>query len=100
MSLRRILRQFEKHSPDIIFVVRDPEQYWVAVFGEPGGREPWGWGITGHHVSIHFTVVDGDLVGPWPLFIGAQPSLSAPVDHGHRSASPTCPRRRTWRGRS
>jgi hypothetical protein len=82
-QLEAHLRQFEKISPDVIFVVRDPEQYWVAVHGEPGGSEPWGWGITGHHVSIHYTVVDGDLVGPWPLFIGAQPSaVSTPVEHG------------------
>src|SRR4051812_9539698 len=82
-QLERILREFEKNSEEVIFVVRDPEQYWVAVFGEPGGREPWGWGITGHHVSIHYTVVDGDLVGPWPLFIGAEPStVTMAVDHG------------------
>lgn len=81
-ALEAILRRFEKVNPDIIFVVRDPEQYWVAVFGEPGGKEPWGWGITGHHVSVHVTVVDGDLVGPWPLFIGAQPST---IEHGPRA---------------
>jgi hypothetical protein len=82
-QLEANLRQFEKYSPDVVFVVRDPEQYWVAVFGEPGGREPWGWGVTGHHVSVHFTVVDGDVVGPWPLFIGAQPStVTETVEHG------------------
>jgi hypothetical protein len=81
-QLERILRQFEKNSEEVIFVVRDPEQYWVGVFGEPGGREPWGWGITGHHISIHYTVVDGDLVGPWPLFIGAEPStVKFTVEH-------------------
>lgn len=82
-KLEANLRQFEKTSPDVVFVMRDPEQYWVAVFGEPGGREPWGWGITGHHVSIHFTIADGDLVGPWPLFIGAQPStVTHALEHG------------------
>ena len=81
-QLERILRQFEKNSEEVIFVVRDPEQYWVAVFGEPGGKEPWGWGITGHHISLHYTVVDGDLVGPWPLFIGAEPStVKFTVEH-------------------
>ena len=81
-QLERILREFEKHSEEVVFAVRDPEQFWVAIFGEPGGREPWGWGITGHHISIHFTVVDGDLVGPWPLFIGAEPSTVAfTVEH-------------------
>src|SRR5438067_7726216 len=59
-ELEAILRQFEKHNPDVIFVVRDPEQYWVAVFGEPGGAKPWGWGITGHHVSLHYY----NIVGP------------------------------------
>jgi hypothetical protein len=81
-QLERNLRQFENNSDEVIFVVRDPEQYWVAVFGEPGGSEPWGWGITGHHISVHYTVVDGDLVGPWPLFLGAEPStVKFTVEH-------------------
>lgn len=104
-QLEAHLRQFEKVSPDVVFVVRDPEQYWVAVHGEPGGVEPWGWGITGHHVSVHFTVVDGDLVGPWPLFIGAQPSLvTTAVEHGLPIGFRNLPEeedlaRALWRGR-
>src|SRR5215216_5364078 len=32
-QLEAHLRQFEKVSPNVVFVVRDPEQYWVAVHG-------------------------------------------------------------------
>jgi hypothetical protein len=59
--------------------VRHPEQYTVCVFGDPGQRRPWGWHIGGHHVGLHFTVVDGDRIASVPLFFGANP---AEVRHG------------------
>ena len=36
--------------------VRDPERYFVSVFGTPGGAEPWGWRVEGHHLSVNFTI--------------------------------------------
>ena len=58
---------------------RDPEIYYVSVFGAPGGDGPWGWRICGHHLALHFTIVDGDRVSPLPLFFGINP---AEVRHG------------------
>jgi hypothetical protein len=57
---------------------RDPLLYFVRVFGapEPGGT--WAWRIGGHHVSINFTIVDGQIAGSTPLFLGADPA-SAPL---------------------
>ena len=54
---------------------RDPAMYYVTVFGEPGG-ERWGWRFEGHHVCVHYTVVDGAIASPTPLFFGADPAES------------------------
>ena len=51
---------------------RDPELYYVSIFGEPGGDEPWGWRFEGHHVSLNHTVVQGRL-GSTPLFFWLKP---------------------------
>ena len=47
--------------------------YWVAVFGDPDGAEPWSWRFEGHHVSVTMTVL-GDDVSPTPVFLGANPA--------------------------
>ena len=54
---------------------RDPELYWFAVFGHPDAGGPWSWRIGGHHVAIHLTVVDGQVVGSTPSFLGANPAV-------------------------
>jgi hypothetical protein len=53
---------------------RDPNSYFAAVFGDPAGAEPWGWRLEGHHVSLNFTVRNGDFVTATPLFLGADPA--------------------------
>jgi uncharacterized protein DUF3500 len=55
---------------------RDPGQYYLRVFGEPGGQAPWGWRFGGHHVSLHNLVVDGRVVATTPCFLGADPATS------------------------
>ncbi len=57
---------------------RDPQLYYVRVFGDPTGAAPWGWRVGGHHLSVHFTIVDGEVVGTTPCFMGADPA-SAPL---------------------
>jgi hypothetical protein len=52
--------------------VRDPGNYCVAVFGQPGDSE-WSWRIGGHHLALHVTVRDGG-VSMMPAFFGAEPS--------------------------
>lgn len=58
--------------------------YWIAVFGEPA-ESTWAWRFGGHHVSLHFTIVDGVLVSATPCFLGADPA-TAPLlgPHLHR----------------
>ena len=53
---------------------RDPGLYYWRVFGDPGLGEPWSWRVGGHHVSVQHVIVDGDVVGSTPLFIGADPA--------------------------
>ncbi len=63
---------------------RDPMLYWVAVFGEPG-EGTWGWRFGGHHLSLHFTIVDGRVVSTTPCFMGADPARVALLGpHLHR----------------
>ena len=52
---------------------RDPEKYFFSVFGTPSPEGAWGWRVEGHHLSLHFTVVDGTAVGSSPSFFGTNP---------------------------
>ena len=53
---------------------RDPEWYFFSLFGTPGADGPWGWRVEGHHLSLHFTVVDGSAVASSPYFFGSNPA--------------------------
>jgi hypothetical protein len=55
---------------------RDPEKYFFSIFGTPTATQKaaWGWRIEGHHVSLHFTVVNGTLVASSPTFFGSNPA--------------------------
>ncbi len=64
---------------------RDPLLYWIAIFGDPVADGTWSWRFGGHHVSLHFTVVDGEVRSSTPCFLGADPA-SVPLlgPHLHR----------------
>ena len=59
---------------------RDPEKYWVAVFGTPGDAKGWGWKFEGHHLSLNFTIV-GDKVALTPSFYGSNPGEVREGEH-------------------
>ncbi len=46
--------------------------YFLSIFGTPGGDEPWGWQLDGHHLCLNALVLDGRLVLT-PSFMGAEP---------------------------
>ncbi len=73
MSLEGILRELEKDRPGNE-ERRDPEKYWLSVFGTPSATEPWGWRFEGHHLSLNFSSVAGLTVAATPLFLGANPA--------------------------
>jgi Protein of unknown function (DUF3500) len=56
--------------------LRDPQMYYLRVFGEPAGEAVWGWRFGGHHVSLNYLVVDGVLRATTPCFLGANPASS------------------------
>jgi hypothetical protein len=61
---------------------RDPARYYLRIFGAPGA-ETWSWRFGGHHVSVHHTVVGGELRAFTPCFLGADPA-SSPLLGPHR----------------
>ncbi len=70
MSLEQVLRDIEKGSGP----VRDPELYFVSIFGTPSETERWGWRFEGHHLSLNFTIDGGKIVSATPVFFGANPA--------------------------
>ena len=61
---------------------RDPQMYFLRVFGEPSLAGPWSWRFGGHHVSVQHLVVDGAVRASTPCFLGADPAES-PLLGGH-----------------
>src|SRR6185312_14059067 len=45
--------------------------YNFCLFGEPSLREPWGWQLFGHHLSLNCFVLEGQMVLS-PGFWGAE----------------------------
>jgi hypothetical protein len=66
---------------------RHSNDYWVNVFGDPDGDEPWSWRFEGHHLSVTMTI-RGDEVSPAPVFLGANP---ARVNYGSQAVSRPLP---------
>lgn len=54
---------------------RDPQLYWLSIFGEPGAPT-WSWRFGGHHISLHHVIVDGQVAASTPCFLGADPASS------------------------
>lgn len=69
MSLEDVLRIMENDQVER----RDPGKYFFSIFGEPASKGTWGYRVEGHHVSLHFTVVDGKVASS-PMFWGANPA--------------------------
>jgi Protein of unknown function (DUF3500) len=53
---------------------RDPLMYFLRIFGDPSPTGTWSWRFAGHHISLSFTIVDGELAATTPLFFGADPA--------------------------
>lgn len=69
MALEQLLLEIEKGSGP----KRDAENYFVSIFGQPAAKGTWGFRWEGHHCSQNFTIVDGELVGSTPSFLGTNP---------------------------
>jgi hypothetical protein len=52
---------------------RDPDNYYVTIFGTPAAKGTWGYRVEGHHVSQNYTIVNGTIVDA-PSFFGSNPA--------------------------
>jgi hypothetical protein len=81
MDLETVLKALEvapraaaPPPPSGTVLERDPEKYFFSIFGTPSAKDTWGWRVEGHHVSLHFTVVNGTMVASSPSFFGSNPA--------------------------
>ncbi len=84
IALELVLKSLEPPRTGPGAIVRDPELYFVSIYGEPGGPAPWGWKFEGHHLSVNFTLIEGEPVVFAPSFFGASP---ATVREGPRAGA-------------
>jgi hypothetical protein len=52
---------------------RDPDNYYVTIFGKPTATGTWGYRVEGHHISQNYTIVNGKIVDS-PSFFGSNPA--------------------------
>lgn len=75
MALESILKEIEgPYGP----FERDPDLYYVTLFGIPSEEAVWGWRLEGHHISVNFLVAPGNRVACTPNFFGAHPAQVPP----------------------
>ncbi|QDT44088.1 hypothetical protein Pan241w_41940 [Gimesia alba] len=71
MSIRALEQVlFELEGKDY----RNPELYYVSIFGKPDAKGTWGWRFEGHHLSVNLTIVDGKKFSVTPSFFGSNPA--------------------------
>ena len=71
ISYETLLKEIEKKP---VFA-RKPGWYFVSVFGTPGAAGKWGWRVEGHHMVVSYTVEDGAVLSPTPMFFGSNPGI-------------------------
>lgn len=72
MSLELVLRLVENRPENDNY--RDPENYYISLFGTPSETDPWGWRFEGHHLSLNFSSVENQL-SVTPAFYGSNPAI-------------------------
>ena len=75
MSLEEVLYLLEGGDRQARRQRRDPLNYYISIFGTPGERGTWGWRLEGHHLSLNYSIEDGQVVATTPEFFGANPAF-------------------------
>lgn len=70
MSFEQILWENENKAPH-----RDSSMYHFSFFGEVSDKGVWGLSIEGHHLSLNFTISDGEIASATPSFYGTNPDI-------------------------
>lgn len=54
-------------------VLLGPDEFRIRFFGLSGDDDPpaWSWRLEGHHLSLHQTIVDDEIVSITPIFVGS-----------------------------
>ncbi len=73
MQLESVLHELEKSKTG--GMIRDPQRYYVTLFGEPKEDSRWGLSVEGHHLSLNFVVDKGQVASSTPTFFGANPGM-------------------------
>ena len=94
MSLEQILNEMEQGEGQF---KRDPELYFFSVFGKPGStdpKQPWGWRVEGHHLSLNFTIAGDKGVAAGADVHRHQPRRGP--ERAAQGAARARRRRKTW----
>lgn len=74
MNHEQILGQIE-NLQGVSIHDRDSGLYYHSIFGNPVGKDPWGWRLEGHHLSLNYTILNSTgNISPTPSFFGANPA--------------------------
>lgn len=71
-ELESVLRKLES-TPERVAEHRDPNLYWLRIYGTPSASERWSWRFEGHHVALHVTCNPDAIPTVTPFFLGANP---------------------------
>jgi len=80
IALEDVLLEMDGNS-----TMRDSENYYVTVYGDPSKDKLWGWSFEGHHISLNFVIAE-DKVSFAPRFFGASPAI---IPQGKRKGERT-----------
>ena len=68
--LENVLAVLEPNGP----FVRDPDLYYLTVFGTPSMIDAWAIRYEGHHLAFNWTFVQGTGIASTPQFFGSNPA--------------------------
>jgi len=69
-DLENVLAILEPNGP----FVRDPDIYYITVFGSPSLQGAWGIRYEGHHLAFNWTFIEGVGIASTPQFFGSNPA--------------------------
>lgn len=73
IDMENVLRVIDNRPPNDTY--RDPENYSFTIFGDPSTKNPWSWRIEGHHLSLQFMSLTGQVLAQTPTFFGSNPGI-------------------------
>lgn len=69
-DLENVLAILEPNGP----FVRDPDLYYLTVFGTPSMQGAWAVRYEGHHLAFNWTFIEGSGIASTPQFFGSNPA--------------------------